>query len=161
MNRRSQVAAAVGVIALVGVAVGTTPAGAADHGAAASHAPPTITVSPEMAAAAKAAAAAGTNYIGNDSLLGLGVMHIQDGVYTQGSYDAVLPAESDTNGVFGWANAAAGTWARATAPRSSARTTAGSPGTRRIPTSARGSTSSAPPRTTSSRCTAAELSRVR
>lgn len=99
-------AAAVGVIALVGVAVGTTPAGAADHGAAASHAPPTITVSPEMVAAAKAAAAAGTNYIGNDSLLGLGVMHIQDGVYTQGSYDAVLPADSYTNGVFGWANAA-------------------------------------------------------
>ncbi|SEG91678.1 hypothetical protein SAMN05216223_12450 [Actinacidiphila yanglinensis] len=106
MNRRSQVAAAVGVIALVGVAVGTTPAGAADRGAVASHAPRSISVSPEMVAAAKAAAAAGTNFIGNDNSIGLGVMHIKDGVYTQGAYDAVLPAEDNTEDAFGWANAA-------------------------------------------------------
>ncbi|SEF04028.1 hypothetical protein SAMN05216489_09857 [Streptomyces sp. 3213] len=96
----------MGVIALVGVAVGTSPASAVDHRSAASVSPDAIAVSPQVAAAAKAAAASGTNYIGNASGIGLGVMHIKDGVYTQGSYDAVLPANEWTNQAFGWANAA-------------------------------------------------------
>lgn len=106
MNRRSQVAAAAGVIALVVTAVGTTSASAAGHGSAASYSPATIAVSPQVAAAAQAAAAAGTNYIGNASGIGLGVMHIHDGVYGQGLYDVVLPANEWTDQAFGWANAA-------------------------------------------------------
>ncbi|MFE9191902.1 hypothetical protein ACFYL6_20050 [Micromonospora sp. NPDC007208] len=46
------------------------------------------------------------NYIGNAWGGGLGVIHVRDGKYTHGTYDAVLPFNQWTDEWFGWANAA-------------------------------------------------------
>jgi photosystem II stability/assembly factor-like uncharacterized protein len=51
-------------------------------------------------------AAGYTNYIANpgDNLWsgGLGVIHVKDGSYTYGNYDALLPTGTDTYDYFGW-----------------------------------------------------------
>ncbi|MFG1920266.1 hypothetical protein [Micromonospora sp. NPDC048898] len=54
--------------------------------------------------AVSAPAAAASNYIHNVSNLGLGVIHVQDGNYTHGNYDVVLPKGQKTT--IYWANAA-------------------------------------------------------
>jgi hypothetical protein len=40
------------------------------------------------------------------STVGLGVIHLKDGVYGQGQYDAILPNRQETNLYFGWAETA-------------------------------------------------------
>ncbi|MEV6345644.1 hypothetical protein [Actinoplanes sp. NPDC051851] len=45
---------------------------------------------------------AGTNYILNGGGIGVGVMHLWDGSYTQGSYDVVLSAGGYSSSAFGW-----------------------------------------------------------
>ncbi|MEU6852515.1 hypothetical protein ABZ901_21655 [Actinacidiphila alni] len=107
MKRRSRMAAAAGVVALLGVAALTAPAGAADRGSAGSSSAESVAVPPEAVAAVKAAAAAGVeNLILDGSSIGIGVIHLHDGVYTHGTYDVVLPAGADTMTAFGWANTA-------------------------------------------------------
>ncbi|MEH0932136.1 hypothetical protein [Micromonospora sp. CPCC 205558] len=41
-------------------------------------------------------ASAASNYIHNATNLGLGVIHVQDGNYTHGNYDVILPAGRKT-----------------------------------------------------------------
>jgi hypothetical protein len=54
-----------------------------------------------------AMAAVTTNYIANGTAgVGLGVMHVRDGSYVHGSYDAVLPPGAYTDGYFGWTTTA-------------------------------------------------------
>ncbi|HJP77064.1 MAG TPA: hypothetical protein VJ914_22540 [Pseudonocardiaceae bacterium] len=47
-----------------------------------------------------------TNFVSNAWTGGLGVIHVQDGSYTYGTYDAVLPASDDTFDTFGWSTTA-------------------------------------------------------
>ncbi|MGW5560553.1 hypothetical protein ACWER9_25435 [Micromonospora sp. NPDC003944] len=67
-----------------------------------------ITVGAALSTAATLAvatpASAASNYILNASNLGLGVIHVQDGNYTHGNYDTILPANRSTTDF--WANAA-------------------------------------------------------
>ncbi|WP_334626429.1 hypothetical protein [Micromonospora sp. CPCC 205539] len=53
----------------------------------------------------RASLAAG-NYIYNEWGGGLGVIHVRDGKYTHGTYDAVLPSGQWSDWYFGWANTA-------------------------------------------------------
>jgi hypothetical protein len=50
--------------------------------------------------------AASTNYIFNDSSIGIGTIHVQDGSYTHGTYDAILQPGGSTDLDFGWATTA-------------------------------------------------------
>lgn len=47
-----------------------------------------------------------TNFISNGWTGGLGVIHVKDGAYTHGSYDALLPAHKDTVDAFEWSTTA-------------------------------------------------------
>jgi hypothetical protein len=47
-----------------------------------------------------------TNYIGNEWTQSLGVIHVKDGSYTHGNYDAALPPDTDTVGAFAWTTTA-------------------------------------------------------
>jgi hypothetical protein len=47
-----------------------------------------------------------TNAIGNQSSIGLGVIHVRDGSYARGEYDAVLGAGQWTDLAFGWSSTA-------------------------------------------------------
>jgi hypothetical protein len=55
-----------------------------------------------------AVAAAGyTNFVSNAwEGGGLGVIHVKDGSYTHGTYDALLPSSDDTFDTFGWTTTA-------------------------------------------------------
>jgi hypothetical protein len=55
-----------------------------------------------------AMAATASNYIGNGTGggFGLGVIHVRDGSYTHGTYDAVLPSGAYTDLYFGWTSTA-------------------------------------------------------
>lgn len=106
MKRTSYLAAAAGVISLMGLAAGTSPASAAEHGSAQDVFAANFNRPGSFHINGVPQAAAAGNYIGNASDIGIGVMHIQDGVYTQGSYDVILPVNAWTDQAFGWANAA-------------------------------------------------------
>jgi len=66
-----------------------------------------------FAAAAKPAAPAAavpaadeTNFIWNNSGIGRGVIHVKDGNYADGLYDAVLEAQGATDANYGWTTVA-------------------------------------------------------
>lgn len=52
------------------------------------------------------AAATFTNFISNGWNRAIGVIHVKDGSYTHGTYDAALPAGDDTFDTFGWSTTA-------------------------------------------------------
>ena len=52
------------------------------------------------------AAASYTNFVSNAWTGSLGVIHVQDGSYTHGQYDALLPPSDDTVDTFGWSTTA-------------------------------------------------------
>jgi hypothetical protein len=52
-------------------------------------------------------AATASNFVANGTAgVGLGVIHVRDGSYTHGTYDAVLPPNTYTSGYFGWTSTA-------------------------------------------------------
>lgn len=57
-------------------------------------------------AAAPAGATIGTNYIVNLSTIKLGVIHVRDGSYVYGSYDALLPPNQYTDVNLNWGTTA-------------------------------------------------------
>ncbi|MEU4338794.1 hypothetical protein AB0F59_29770 [Micromonospora lupini] len=59
-----------------------------------------------MALHSPASSAAAGNRIGNAWGGGLGVIHVRDGKYTHGTYDAVLPYNQWSNELFGWGTTA-------------------------------------------------------
>jgi hypothetical protein len=46
--------------------------------------------------------AAVISYISNQTTIGIGVMHVRDGRYDMGAYDAILPSGQRTDTYFGW-----------------------------------------------------------
>jgi hypothetical protein len=50
--------------------------------------------------------AASTNYIFNNSTIGIGVIHLHDGSYTHGTYDVILQPGGSSDLDFGWATTA-------------------------------------------------------
>jgi hypothetical protein len=53
-----------------------------------------------------AATATTTNFIWNVSAIGIGAIHVHDGNYTHGAYDALLSSGASTDLEFNWASAA-------------------------------------------------------
>jgi hypothetical protein len=60
-----------------------------------------LTASPAVSAVASY-----TNFITNAWSGGLGVIHVKDGTYTHGTYDALLPPNNNTVDAFGWSTTA-------------------------------------------------------
>src|SRR5262249_50836345 len=64
--------------------------------------------SPQAPAVVAPLATPSNTIINVSSGLGLGVIHEQDGTYTYGNYDAVLPAGQSSASYFAWTTTAAG-----------------------------------------------------
>jgi hypothetical protein len=69
----------------------------------------TVTVDPQGVSPTVPPAAAAvnwTNFISNGWTADIGVIHVKDGSYTLGNYDARLPSGDDTVDTFGWSTTA-------------------------------------------------------
>lgn len=86
--------------------VASASAGSRSSGAAGAR--PTAVDAAMTATRPTAMAATATNYIRNKTtgVFGLGVIHVRDGSYTHGTYDAVLPSGTYTDLYFGWTTTA-------------------------------------------------------